>query len=204
MKKNILIIITVVLWIISVGIGFAGLYNYEFKSGAAGHLAIWWPTGSAIKRHNDAYQFVMVAHPRCPCTMASLGELELIMANGWGKVNAYVLFVKPKGFDTAWAETDLFKYASKIPGVRVIIDDDGKQAKLFGGTTSGQTFLYDPQGHLIFTGGITDSRGHSGDNVGRSTVVALINHQPVDVHNTKFFGCLLNDRPEKIIAREKG
>ncbi len=201
MRKNVLIITVIVLWISALGAGFSKLYDYEFKAGDRSHPSQQWPKAFAIKK-DHGYQLVMLAHPHCPCTRASLGELELIMSRLQGKVNAYVLFVKPKQFNQGWVETDLFKHAREISGVQVMVDDEGKLAKLFGGTTSGQTFLYDPQGHLVFSGGITDSRGHSGDNVGRSTIVALIQQKPVGAHSTKFFGCLLNDRPNKDVQNK--
>lgn len=117
------------------------------------------------------------------------------MAQGQGKVRAQLLFVKPKQFTEDWAKADLFKRASKIPGVEVMIDEEGQQAKLFGGTTSGQVFLYNPQNELIFTGGITESRGHAGDNIGESTIIALINNRPAEIKKTAFFGCLIDDKP---------
>ena len=47
-------------------------------------------------------------------------------------------------------------------------------AKSFGTFTSGQTLLYDSAGRLLFKGGITAYRGHSGDNEGRSLITALL------------------------------
>ncbi len=56
-------------------------------------------------------------------------------------------------------------------------DDDGAEAKRFGAETSGQTLLYDERGTLAFSGGITGSRGHAGDNAGRASLLALINRR---------------------------
>ena len=42
----------------------------------------------------------------------------------------------------------------------------------------GQTLLYDAGGTLIFSGGITGSRGHAGDNAGEAALVALLTQRP--------------------------
>jgi hypothetical protein len=62
-------------------------------------------------------------------------------------------------------------------------------ARQFHATTSGQTLLYSPAGSLMFSGGITAARGHEGDNVGESTIVALLTGKPTDVVRTPVFGC---------------
>ena len=193
---NFSLVLAGALWLFAIGIGLIKIYDYEFTPGPQGTLSSQWPTASSIKKPNDMFQFIMVVHPHCPCSRASMGELEKIMAHNQGKVNTYVLFVRPKQFDKTWVMTDLYQQALRIPGVQVIIDDEGRLAELFGATTSGQTFLYDKTGNLIFTGGITESRGHAGDNVGSDTVNALINHRLVSVHKTKFFGCSITGKPK--------
>ena len=43
-----------------------------------------------------------------------------------------------------------------------------------GATTSGHVLLYDAGGVLRFAGGITDGRGHEGDNAGLDAALALL------------------------------
>jgi hypothetical protein len=136
----------------------------------------------------------MLAHPRCPCTRASIGELSLLMARCQGQVDTRVLFLKPAGAGEDWWKTDLWESASAIPGVSVLLDEDGAEARHFGAVTSGQTLLYDAEGRLVFSGGITGARGHSGDNTGRSTLVALIEGQRRSGGSGPVFGCSLRDR----------
>ena len=115
------------------------------------------------------------------------------MAHCQGRLAAYVLFVKPDGVSNDWERTDLWQSASRIPGVKVIQDSEGVEARLFHGATSGQAILYDPEGRLQFSGGITASRGHSGDNEGRSAIVSLVNAKVADRRETLVFGCPLFD-----------
>jgi hypothetical protein len=133
----------------------------------------------------------MLAHPHCPCTRASIGELALLMAHSQGRVTAYVLFLKPAGFSDDWEKTDLWHSAASIPGVKVMIDDGGAEARRFHAATSGQTMLYDAEGRLLFSGGITGSRGHAGDNAGRSAIVSLLNTGAAERAETFVFGCRL-------------
>src|SRR5439155_986024 len=58
--------------------------------------------------------------------------------------------------------------------VTVHCDEAGREAQLFHAETSGDTVLYDAKGNLLFHGGMTISRGHSGDNPGRSLLQTLV------------------------------
>ena len=79
-----------------------------------------------------------------------------------------------------------------IPNVSVHEDLDGSLAKKFGAESSGYVVLYTPGGQLLFRGGITLSRGHIGDNVGQSSILALLNNKNGSaVKETPVYGCSL-------------
>lgn len=137
---------------------------------------------------------VMMIHPHCPCSRASIGELALLMAEVPGRVNANVLFIKPHEFPEQWEKTDLWNSAARIPGVKFDVDDDAAEARFFGSQTSGQVMLYDINGQLLFKGGITASRGHSGDNDGRRAIVSLLTQHHEDRAETPVFGCPLSEQ----------
>ena len=145
----------------------------------------------------------MLVHPHCPCSRASVGELALLLAKAQGLSTTHVLFHQPAGVPADWHRTDLWSTASTIPGVTVSVDHDGIEARRFGIATSGHTLLYDGDGRLRFTGGITASRGHSGDNAGRTSVVALLLRQPAQRRSTSVFGCSLLNRPTGAGATEQ-
>jgi hypothetical protein len=126
------------------------------------------------------------------------------MAHSQGRLNAYVLFIKPPGLASDWAVTNLWQSAARIPGVKVLEDSDGSEARRFNSATSGQALLYDPQGHLLFSGGITAARGHSGDNAGRDAIVSLVNANPADRNQTPVFGCpLFDSRSECRVSKDE-
>ena len=119
-----------------------------------------------------------------------------IMARLQGKVAAYVLFVTPKDAGRDWDDTSLRHSAEAIPGVTVVFDIDGAEARRFGAETSGHTLLFANNGMLLFSGGITGSRGHAGDNAGESAIISLVSNQTPPRTRTLVFGCALANRPE--------
>jgi hypothetical protein len=171
-------------------IGARVILNYESTPGAVAAVPKSWP-GSKVPLAKDAMTLVMLAHPRCPCTEASVGELAEIMAHVEGKAVAYVLFSVPADAGADWDDTSLRRAAAGIPGVTVLTDIDGVEARRFGAETSGHTLLFNPDGELLFNGGITASRGHTGGNFGESAIVSLVHHQPVERASSFVFGCSL-------------
>jgi hypothetical protein len=181
------------LWGGAVSAGLASLAAYDNQPGAAAAPPPRWPTATRLALAADRPTLVMLAHPRCSCTRASVGELAEIVARAPQRAKVYAVFVKPgrvvAGAD--WERTDLWRQAAAIPGVTVIRDDDGYEAGLFRAETSGQTFLYAPDGALAFTGGTTGARGHAGDNAGRAALLALLRRESPGQRATPVFGCSL-------------
>jgi hypothetical protein len=120
-----------------------------------------------------------------------MDELALLMTRLQGHLSACVLFYKPSNFNENWEKTDLWQSAVIIPGVTVLRDDDGREAQRFGASTSGQTMLYDPAGRLLFSGGLTASRGHMGDSIGFQTIVSWVLHGVVGRARSPVYGCSL-------------
>ncbi len=87
------------------------------------------------------------------------------------------------------AQTDLWRSAAAIPGAKVISDPDGAEARRFHVTTSGHTLVYGRTGDLLFSGGITASRGHQGDNDGHAAIVSLWNGEHVESRDLPVYGC---------------
>ncbi len=199
-KRIRLLLPVTMLWLATVGCGLWLLWGYENTPGVAAQPPGDWPTDSRLQRAPDRATLVMLAHPHCPCTRASIGELAQLMAHAQGRVTAYVLFLKPAGFADDWEQTDLWQSAARIPGVTALIDDDGAEAQRFHAATSGQTILYNAAGRLQFSGGITSARGHAGDNAGRSAIVALVNAGAAQQTETSVFGCPLFN-PESVCRR---
>lgn len=184
-------VVVCVIWLCAVCAGAWGLLNYENTPTGASQTPAQWPSQSRIARQVDRPTLTMFAHPHCPCTRASIGELNRLLTRCGRLVAVHVLFIQPKGTSVDWTETALRKSAEAIPGIDVQLDPDGSEARRFGAESSGYLVLYSPEGKLLFNGGITAARGHGGDNAGENVVVALLNGENVELKNTPVFGCSL-------------
>jgi hypothetical protein len=175
--------------------GMAQLWKYDSVSGAPAVAPTDFPRGTRLAPAADRATLVLLMHPQCPCSRATVDELARLMTRCHGKLDTIVLMIRPNGQPDGWEKTDLWTSAAAIPGVSVRPDPGGVEAARFGAATSGQVLLYSPAGRLLFAGGITESRGHSGDNDGRSSVEALVLNQiqthEARVASTPVYGCPL-------------
>ena len=204
MSRRLLWIATAV-WLTIVIAGLAWLAGYDNRPGAAAHPPAAWPQDSRMVHDPVHPTLVMLAHPRCDCTRASLGELAELMARAAERPRAYVLFIRPAGVNDAWEKTSLWKSAGDIPGVTVLSNDDGREARRFGVATSGQTLLYASTGTLLFAGGTTGARGHPGDNAGRATILDLLEGNRPPQTASPVFGCdLFSPAVERELSTEPG
>lgn len=192
-KENWLFVVSGLLWVAGVGAGLGIVWRYENTPGVAAAPATFWPAESSLQRTQGIATLVMLAHPHCPCTRASIGELALLMAGCQGRVNAHVVFIRPDELSDEWVQTDLWRSAAAIPGVSVSLDAGGIEARKFHAETSGQVLLYGAAGQLLFSGGITGSRGHSGDNAGRDAIISLLTRGAAERDQALVFGCSLFD-----------
>jgi hypothetical protein len=180
-------------WLGTVVVGMGLLFAYSVTPGDAAQAPAQWPADASLARDPDRHTLVLVAHPKCSCTRASIAELSRLMTRLQGRVRGYVLFIKPEELGADWERTDLWRSASILDDVTVVADPDGVQAGLFGAKTSGQVYLFSPAGELQFEGGITPTRSHQGDSVGRQRIVSLVTEGRSDRDSSAVYGCSLDD-----------
>lgn len=156
-------------------VGLGLMVKFDTAAGAQGPTLDRWPVGSSIEAARPGIAtLVLFVHPRCPCTRASLSELNHIMNEVRGRAEARVVFLKPGESGPGWERTSAWKSAGTIPGAIRIVDWLGQESRRFGAETSGHLILFDPHGVVRYTGGITASRGREGNNGGRQTVLSLL------------------------------
>jgi hypothetical protein len=182
-------------WLALVAFGADLLLKYANSPGDSGAPPAQWPADSALKRTAGLPTLLVFMHPKCPCSKATVGELALLMAHCQGRVNAHVIFVQPDGAPADWTDTANWHDSAAIPGVAVDRDQSGAEAHRFKMETSGDTLLYDRDNRLVFHGGITISRGHSGDNPGRASLQEFLLGEPPERARTPAFGCSLFSCP---------
>ena len=81
-------------------VGLAGLVRK--RAGERQEAPAHWPADSQIALSRRGATLMLFAHPHCPCTRATLGELEKIVARCPGSVTIWVLFLEPAGCDASW------------------------------------------------------------------------------------------------------
>jgi hypothetical protein len=180
-------------WLLAAAVGVAWMCQYEHTAGNAETTPLHWPSTAAISLDETRDTLVLFAHPKCPCTRATLEELDRLLARGRNKIAAFVFFLQSDELADAWADSDLRKKAAAIPNVTVFNDPQGALAKTFGAQTSGHVVLYSPQGELLFSGGITESRGHSGRNASGIALISRLEREQSSRAETPVYGCSLVD-----------
>jgi hypothetical protein len=194
-RRSLVLALAAALWIVGIGAGIRQVYLFETTAGAVGSTPLTWPGSSGVARSPGQSTVVMLMHPQCSCSSASLSELREIMARVRAPTVAWVLFVQ----SAATPESSTWREATRIPGVRVAVDLEGVEAARFGALTSGHTVVYDAAGRLRFAGGITGARGHGGESVARRQVLAALEDAPAEKSphwetlRHWVFGCPLGD-----------
>src|SRR5580704_5039138 len=83
------------LWLGALGVGFAMLAEYDNAPGGVHQAPSQWPGNSEIAPPDQRATLVLFANPRCPCTRASLGEMEKIVSRFQDAATFWVVFFKP-------------------------------------------------------------------------------------------------------------
>jgi hypothetical protein len=153
-----------------------------------------WPDGTAVERSHTGPTILVFAHPFCSCTSATLEELDSVLRSRKTGAQAPAIRILFSRSDPTWKPGDLWRRAAKVAGASPGWDENGKQARLFGVRTSGLVLLYDARGILLFQGGITSSRGHTGANYSaRRLAAALDSGRSAGSSHSQVFGCALFD-----------
>lgn len=173
--KRILLLAAFALWMSTVAVAVQSIRAFESTPGRAADAPARWPSSAAVAREPGTWTLVMLIHPHCSCSRASISELAAVIEKAPRNLRTVVLSYQPHEYAPDWSHTDVWTAAQHLSRARVIPDVDGKEARRFGGYTSGQTFLFDPDGNRRYSGGITLLRGHAGLNSGRAEVIRIAN-----------------------------
>jgi hypothetical protein len=184
-------------WILALSAGWCWMTNFQFASETVSDesLAPKWPAGSKLGSVPNRPTLVLFLHPRCPCSRASLGELERLFASLQKERIALpdiaVVATVPEIHSSEWTETETMRRAAQLPDARVFIDSAGFEAKRFGAVTSGTIMFFDASGRRLYTGGVTVARGIEGQNAGLDAIESLVRGKTVAATNIPVFGCRL-------------
>jgi hypothetical protein len=190
---RVIIAVAVIAWVAGVVWGLFRIQAYASTPGVAAAAPASWPGSKLVSPARGRSTLVMFIHPQCACTRASLAELATVLEKSRGALDAWVVVLEPRGMGKGWAESPTWNEARHLPGVSVVMDAEGHEADRFGAATSGHVVLYNPEGQLVFSGGITSARGHVGENAGRTRVLQLVETGSADNNGHEVYGCGLHD-----------
>lgn len=189
--------VAIAIWIAAVVAGWSVLarYQYSANDSPAAKQVDHWPFESRLPRTPDHSTLIVFLHPMCPCSRATLTELERLFTSVQGRANGAMDCVvdatMPEDAGDDWSDTDTVSRAKKLPNARVYADRGGAEADTFGATTSGFVMLFDKQGTRQFAGGVTESRGHEGDNAGLDALQRILCNESNATRSFPVFGCRL-------------
>lgn len=174
-------------WLAGIGVGWSALARHSAMPGpSADAPAEVSATGGA--------RLLVFAHPRCPCTPATLRTLaRLLRATPDHDVAVEIHVMVPTDAEAAWTETQVWALARELPGAAVHPDPGGAAARQYGAAASGQVLFYDAAGALRFAGGLTAGRGHEGQTAGQDALLAAIRSGSSPPAQAPVYGCDLHD-----------
>lgn len=186
-----LLLLAYMIWSALLLTGHLVLFEYEMTASPLANTKRVFPQKSIVQIAKGRQNIILFLHPMCPCSMASVDEFhELMRAGEKDSVGTVVAFM-PHDMQSEWALQPVFSRLKRIRNVSIVYDSNGAQADLFGATTSGHVLIYDGRGILQFSGGITASRGHSGDNANFELAKKSIHDRNPKFVTTPVLGCAL-------------
>lgn len=178
-------------WVLAASFGFYRLHVYAKTPGIENASAEAWPAESPLRRESGKATLLAFLHTECPCSRATIAELERLMPALKGKVEVRLVFYTPKGLLVD--DSQLRSRVANLPGAEIFQDEGGREADRFGAVTSGQIYLYGKDGSLVFHGGITPSRGHEGDSKGKQAILAYL-EGTASRTTASVFGCVMRSK----------
>lgn len=175
------------MWTGALALGFYVMLRHEFNA-----LSPMPSAGTAPSALLDdrSISMTVAIHPHCPCSKASVEEISKICGLIPTPPKMTVLAFKPGGEADAWTQTPILAKLEAL-GANIVVDTDGKAARELGMNVSGQVRLHSPRGDLVYSGGVTGSRGHVGDNTGKKAVLGHLRGAHSEVRSAPAFGCSL-------------
>lgn len=176
-------------WGLACAAGLSLFWQYK-GTGQQPSAVNTWPHDTGIQLEGQEPTLLMFLHPRCPCTRASLQELERVLREA-GKAGATFVVYQPEEAELGWQVSPLIEAIRAWPEAKIVWDERGEIAAKFGAATSGQVQLYRPNGACLFNGGITRMRGHEGINAASEQLLAALQGKQSTLAPTAVYGCAL-------------
>jgi hypothetical protein len=178
-------------WGLMVAGGYFLITQYSGTPGERIAPPTRFPVDIQLKVQKDRPTLLVFIHPHCPCSNATLSELERLLADVKVPLSTVLLLGCPESERNTWTQSPLAKRCRLMSNASVVIDLNGELATHFNATTSGDCLLYSKEGALQFHGGITSGRGHEGESLGRVAIRKRLSGRDSGYQQTPVFGCEL-------------
>lgn len=187
------LILALIVWIAVAVAGWYGISAYGFTGDpqATTDIVPRWPTDSTIGRMSGRPTLVLFLHPKCPCSRATVAELERlpVLVPGEALPDICVVASAPRAIGDLWWSSSFLDQSARLPNAHLVRDSGGVETALFGARISGTVLLFDAAGKRLYAGGVTMARGHAGDNVGLQAVTDLLQDHRASVSSIPPLGC---------------
>lgn len=159
------------IWGVGLVVGVLWSIDYEYRLGETGNAPNRWPSDSGIEPDSSRPTLLIFLHPLCPCSRSSVSAFIQIVDRLGNQVTARVVFLEPPDGTAVWSKSDYERILEEVPGIKIEHDPGGGKASAFGVKTSGHVLVYDPARGLIFSGGVTSSKGMGGENPSQNHLI---------------------------------
>ncbi|MBP9093345.1 hypothetical protein KBI23_20155 [bacterium] len=182
----------VFLWAVLVLLGYGSMVFYSTAPAKSAVTVGKYPSSSSLSK-GDGLTLIIFLHPQCPCSIATVSELEGLLARSSlsSRLKVYAVVSSPVGCSQTFVKGAVIDSLSAVKNVQVFIDNDDVESQRFGAKTSGQTLLFDSDGKCLFRGGITAARGEVGANAGVDALRHYLSGGRYLINKTPVFGCSL-------------
>lgn len=165
-------------WALGVGGSLAVAMRYETTAGAA---------GSPQRLVSHGREVVMVVHPECPCTGASVRALRKLLESASVPVKARLRIV---AYGSSRGDIAKEKYAMALPNAEAAWISAEEAKTKYGALTSGHVVAF-LNGNPVFHGGLTSGRGVESVSESQLRLRDFLAGKAVDAVRP-VFGCALN------------
>ena len=183
------------LWCLVTATGFGFVFVYDQTPGQVAEpqpltkVDLHWSSPAP-------FRLVMGMHPMCPCTRASVDELQRLLLDSQGAIECQVLSFEPASNPEKFRDAKLNRQVELLPNTTLVPDPDGEMAAQLGMHTSGAVVLYDRWGTPMFYGGVTGSRGHVGLSPGGKALLDMVQGSSPATRRTPIYGCPIQEKCE--------
>lgn len=155
-------ILLTMIWLSVLATGMLFMTHYSTRPGEQARVLESLPNSPSITKTGMRTLWIYL-HPHCPCSQATVRQLSRLLPVPEDTQVIACCFL-PEDSAADWVEGSLWNAAEQLTSAAAFRDYGGVEAKRFGVHTSGHVMLFDAQGELSFSGGVTAGRGHEGDS----------------------------------------